>query len=89
MVRESRLCGAVVGYCRYSSSNQREESISAQKRFILGYAQSNGLNVETWYVDEAFSGKTDKRPAFLEMIEAAKAGRSIRRAKPEGRAFGL
>lgn len=69
------LTGSVVGYCRYSSSNQREESISAQKRFILGYAQSNSLTVDKWYIDEAFSGKTDKRPAFLEMIEAAKAGK--------------
>ena len=69
------MTGEVVGYCRYSSNNQREESISAQKRFIMGYAQNCGLNIAEWYVDEAYSGKTDRRPAFLQMIEAAKAGK--------------
>lgn len=41
----------------------------------LFHAQSNSLTIDKWYIDEAFSGKTDKRPAFLEMIEAAKAGK--------------
>ncbi len=58
-----------VGYCRFSSDNQREESIDAQKRAITKYAEENGLTIYKWYVDEAYSARTANRPGFLEMIE--------------------
>jgi site-specific DNA recombinase len=34
-----------VGYCRYSSDGQREESIMAQQRAIQEYADSNGITI--------------------------------------------
>ncbi len=35
-----------VGYCRYSSSNQREESIEAQIRAIEQYCKTKGIEEE-------------------------------------------
>ncbi len=58
-----------VGYCRFSSDNQREESIDAQKRAINKYAEENGLTICKWYIDEACSARTANRPGFQEMIE--------------------
>lgn len=61
-----------VGYCRFSSDNQREESIDAQKRAIKKYAEENGIIISKWYVDEAKSATTANRPGFREMIEDSK-----------------
>ena len=63
-----------VGYCRFSSSNQREESIDAQRRAIQVYAQQMGYEVTHFFEDKAKTGKTTNRPAFLEMIEFVKSG---------------
>ena len=46
-----------VGYARYSSDLQRSETIAAQKRMILFYAQQNNYEILKFYVDEARSGK--------------------------------
>ena len=56
-------------YARFSSNNQREESIDAQVRAITEYANKNGYVIVKSYIDEAFSATTDQRPAFLEMIK--------------------
>ena len=56
-------------YARFSSDNQREESIDAQLRAIHEYAQRNGLVVVKEYIDRAKSATTDNRPEFLQMIE--------------------
>lgn len=58
-----------VGYCRFSSNNQREESIDAQKRAIKYFAKQEGYNIIRFYEDKALSGKTDNRPAFQQMME--------------------
>ncbi|MEM1485549.1 recombinase family protein [Oscillospiraceae bacterium PP1C4] len=63
-----------VGYCRFSSNNQREESIDAQKRAIKYFAQQEGYNILRFYEDKAISGKTDNRPSFQQMIEDVKKG---------------
>lgn len=55
-------------YARYSSHNQREESIEGQLRECHEYARKNGLVVIEEYCDRAISGKTDHRPAFQKMI---------------------
>lgn len=57
-----------VGYCRYSTSSQREESIFAQKRAIGSYCFLNGYEIVEWYCDEGVSGRTDKRPEFQRLI---------------------
>lgn len=63
-----------VGYCRFSSSNQREESIDAQKRAIQQYADNEGWTIDHWYVDEGFSGTTDNRPGFQQMLSDSRQG---------------
>lgn len=55
-------------YCRFSSSNQRVESIDAQLRAINEYAKKQGILIVETYIDEAKSATTDKRPAFQQMI---------------------
>lgn len=62
----------LVAYARYSSDNQREESITAQLRAIHNWAKSNGHVIVKEYIDEALSARTDKRPNFLKMIEDSK-----------------
>ena len=55
-------------YARYSSDNQREESIEGQLRECREYAEHNGMNVVATYIDRALSAKTDDRPQFQQMI---------------------
>lgn len=55
-------------YARYSSSNQREESIAGQLRECHQYAKRNGMHVIHEYTDSALTGTSDKRPSFQEMI---------------------
>ena len=63
-----------VAYARYSSDNQREESISAQLRAIRAYATKNEIEIIREYVDEARSATTDDRPDFQRMVEDIRAG---------------
>ena len=56
-------------YARYSSDNQREESIEGQIRECTAYAEKNGITVVKHYIDRAISAKTDKRPEFQQMIK--------------------
>lgn len=60
-------------YARYSSSNQREESIDGQLRECRRYAEKAGLSVIHEYTDSAISGTSDKRPAFQQMIRDSKS----------------
>ena len=62
-----------VGYCRYSSTNQREESIEAQMRAIKQYCLNKNIELISFYKDEAISGTSIKdRENFLEMISESK-----------------
>ena len=56
-------------YARYSSDNQREESIEGQIRECTAFAEKNDFQVLRHYIDRAYSAKTDHRPAFQEMIK--------------------
>ncbi len=67
-VKQNRLTRAAV-YARYSSNNQRDESIEAQLRAIEEYARRNRLQIVKIYSDKALTGTTDRRPEFLEMME--------------------
>ena len=60
-------------YARFSSDNQREESITAQLRAIHEYCDTNGIKVVQEFKDEAFSARTDKRPAFQELFAQIKS----------------
>lgn len=65
----------VAAYARFSSDNQREESIHAQLRAIRDYAQRNGHEIVKIYTDEARSATTDQRPGFQDMIADSYAKR--------------
>ena len=56
-------------YARYSSDNQREESIEGQVRECREYAEKNGMDIIGVYTDRAFSAKTDNRPEFQQLIK--------------------
>ena len=56
-------------YARYSSDNQREESIEGQIRECMAFAEKNDITVLKHYIDRAYSARTDHRPAFQEMIK--------------------
>ena len=56
-------------YARYSSDNQREESIDGQIRESRAFAERNGIDVVDCYIDRAMSAKTDNRPEFQRMIK--------------------
>ena len=56
-------------YARYSSDNQREESIEGQLRECTAFADKNGITVLRHYIDRAVSAKTDNRPEFQNMIK--------------------
>ena len=61
-------------YARYSSDNQREESIEGQIRENAAYAKKNGIEIVGQYIDRAFSAKTDNRPEFQQMITDSARG---------------
>ena len=61
-------------YARYSSHNQREESIEGQLRKCREFADRNGLTVIEEYCDRAISGKTDERYEFQRMMKDSEKG---------------
>lgn len=61
-------------YARYSSHNQREESIEGQLRECHDYAIKNGFTIIEEYIDRAISGKTDNRPSFQRLIKDSERG---------------
>ncbi len=56
-------------YARYSSDNQREESIEGQLRECKAFAEKNDIQIVGTYIDRALSAKTDNRPDFQRMIK--------------------
>ena len=63
------LAMTAVIYARYSSDNQREESIEGQIRECTAYAEKNDITIVKHYIDRAISAKTDNRPQFQQMIK--------------------
>jgi len=61
-------------YARYSSDNQREESIEGQLRECKEFAEKSGITILKTYVDRALSAKTDNRPEFQCMIKDSAKG---------------
>lgn len=58
-------------YARFSCSKQREASIDDQVRVCSEWCAREGVEVLKTYSDYALSGRTDDRPQFQAMIEAA------------------
>lgn len=70
-LRELRAKGLdvkAVAYARFSSENQRDESIDAQIRAMKEYAERVGLPIIRFYMDKARSGTNDDRDEFQQMI---------------------
>ena len=61
-------------YARYSSHNQREESIEGQLRECRAFARRNDYIIVGEYIDRALSGKTDNRADFQRMIRDSERG---------------
>lgn len=63
----------VVGYCRLSRDEDKENfiSIEEQKRIIKDYAKSRNWNLkdDDFYIDDNISGYTFNRPAFSKMMK--------------------
>jgi len=61
-------------YCRVSTEEQATEgqSISAQKKALIDYAQRNHMVVVDEFIDEGVSARTADRPQFQRMISSAK-----------------
>lgn len=66
--RNKKRRKVAVAYARFSSNNQREESIDAQLRAIREYCERENIELIAEFVDEAVSGKTDVREDFQNMI---------------------
>ena len=56
-------------YARYSSDNQREESIEGQLRVCNNYAERNNILIVETYIDRAMTGTNDMRPDFQRMMK--------------------
>lgn len=67
-----RTINRVVLYARFSSDNQRTESIDAQIRAMNDYCKKNGYMIVNTYIDEAKTATTDKRESFQQMIADSK-----------------
>ena len=63
-----------VAYARFSSDNQRDESIDAQIYAIENYAKINNIEIIGTYIDRAKSATTDQRPNFQKMIADSSTG---------------
>lgn len=61
-------------YARYSSHNQREESIEQQVEECMQFAEANKIKIIQIYADKAVSGKTDRRTQFQHMMRDAEKG---------------
>ena len=70
-IRARKQVVRAVIYARFSSDNQRDESIDAQIRAISEYAKKNEIVIVGEYIDKARSAMTDNRPEFLKMISEA------------------
>ena len=61
-------------YARYSSDNQREESIEGQLRECKEYADKKRDYDSVQLIDRALSAKTDNRPEFQKMVQDSAKG---------------
>jgi len=70
--KDGKMNGVI--YARYSSHNQREESIEGQIRECKRYAEQHNITIVGEYADRAITGRTDDRAEFQKMIRDAEKG---------------
>ncbi|MBQ9750577.1 MAG: recombinase family protein, partial [Clostridia bacterium] len=61
-------------YARFSSHNQREESIEQQVAECKAFAALSGIKIVGVYSDSAKTGRTDRRPQFQKLQREAQKG---------------
>ena len=59
-------------YARYSSDNQREESIEGQIRENTAFAEKNGIVIVGHYIDRAVSAKINNRLFFNKRVRISR-----------------
>lgn len=60
----------IIGYCRVSTDNQKDEgTIELQERALDEYAHTNGYELVRIFKDEGISGGLEDRPALVEMFD--------------------
>lgn len=66
----------VAAYCRVSTLEQKKKGygIDIQKRDIERYAENFGLSVDSFYIDEAKSGVSERRTALNKLVRNCKSG---------------
>ena len=64
--KSNNMPASVIGviYARYSSHNQKEESIEQQVSDCMETACANNIKIIHVYADKAITGKTDRRKNF-------------------------
>lgn len=68
----------IVGYCRVSTSNQKEEgTIELQENALKEYAEANGFELKKIFKDEGVSGGLEHRPALAELFSYLEANNDI------------
>lgn len=72
MINTKNSDNRAVIYARFSSHNQRDESIDAQVRACREYAKRKGLQIIEIYADRAKSGTNAEREEFQRMIKDSK-----------------
>jgi len=70
-----------IAYARFSSNNQREESIDAQLRAIKEYAKKNDMNIIKVYTDEAEAKLQDVRVRNFEWANEKNTGKFLNHYK--------
>jgi site-specific DNA recombinase len=64
----------LVGYCRVSTDNQKEEgTIEIQENGLMEYAEQNGYELVTIFKDEGVSGGLENRPGLVELFNYLEA----------------
>jgi len=68
----------LVGYCRVSTDNQKEEgTIEIQERALAEYAKNNGYELVKVFKDDGVSGGLEARPGLAEMFSYLESENSI------------
>ena len=59
----------LIGYCRVSTDNQKEEgTIQLQETALMEYARSEDRELLTIFKDEGVSGGIEDRPGLIELF---------------------
>lgn len=68
----------LVGYCRVSTSNQKEEgTIELQETALKEYAEANGYELSKVFKDEAVNGGSLDRPGLAELFNFLEVNEDI------------